>query len=160
MVYHFYVQQTDKDGAVIADTTRHLEGDFAGLSYLSIKGLEIVGKPKNIYEESYAEHDGTRVYHPSDNEDPVTRETTKIALDLVIQGANRRSVYNSLCDYLRGNRLYYWDTARHKKVWLILNEEVNPEDDTLKGVKYIRATFNFTNIWGYSKTCNDNGVVV
>ena len=156
-MYHFYLQQTDKDGTVISGSKKDLEINFPGLSYLSCSGLETRGRPKNIHTESYAEHDGARSYHPSDNDEDVTFEATEVTLSLAFQGQNRRDVYNDFCEYVYSRRLYYWDTARHKKVWLLLNNDVDPEDDTLKGVQYIRASFKFTNLWGRSKNCSDSG---
>lgn len=159
MIYYFYMQQTDKDGVVVADSQRNLESDFTGLRYVACKGLSSVGKPKNIYTENYAEQDGFRTFYPGDTNGVVVHEATNIELDLIFVGEDRRSTYDSFCAYVESNRLYYWDTARHRKVWLALIEAVEPTDDTLKGEPYIRATFKFTNLWGEGRSCNDSGTL-
>lgn len=160
-MYKFYFQQVNKDENLIEGTKKSLEDDYAGLSYLSFKGLENRGKTKNVYTETYAEKDGVRVYHPTDEATPkpVTHEATKVTLDIVIQGENRRAVYKELCDYLSSSRLKYWDTARHKLALLVLEDAIEPTDDTLRGIEYIRCAFNFTNVWGVTKTCDDDGLV-
>ena len=175
MNYLFYLQQTDKAGNPINNAGPVLlEGgnppQFPGLSYLSCTGLETVGKPKNVYTEDYADNSTLRTYHPSDTlvegqggtsvPLEVTHAETKVELTVAIQGSNRRTVYNNLCSFLSQYRIYYWDTARHKKVWLILNDEVPPTDDTLKGKEFIRVTFKFTNLWGIGKSCSDDGTLL
>lgn len=154
------MQQTDKEGSVIQNSQKNLESDFSGLYYISCKGLSSVGKPKNIYTENYAEADGLRTYHPTDKTGgAVAHEATTIELELLFKGSSRRATYDSFCTYIGNKRLYYWDTARHKKVWLILTEAVEPTDDTLKDIPYMRATFKFQNLWGIGKTCDDSGAV-
>ena len=157
MIYYFYMQQTDKSGNVVANSQRNLEVDFVGLRYVACKGLSSVGKPKNIYTENYAEQDGFRTFFPGDTNGAVVHEATNIELDLIFLGENRRSTYDAFCTYVESNRLYYWDTARYKKVWLALIEAVEPTDDVLKGERYIRATFKFTNLWGEGRSCDGSG---
>lgn len=159
MIYSFYMQQTDKAGTVVPNSLRDLETDFSGLKYVSCKGLSSVGKPKNIYTENYAEASGLRTFHPKDNGNEVVYEATNIELDLLFTGDDRRASYDAFCEYVNGNRLFYWDTARNKKVWLVLIEAIEPSDDILKGVPYIRAVFKFTNLWGMGVTCTDSGVI-
>lgn len=156
--YKFYLQPVAKDGT--AGTAKDLETDYSGLHYLSCKGLENVGAPKDIYLENYPEADGSRVYFPTDTTGNVVHlSDTTIELSLLFEGDSYRTSYNSFCSLVRSSRLYYWDTARLKKVLLVLNSEVAPEEDTIKGIKYIKATFKFTNIWGVAKTCTSGGVV-
>lgn len=157
--YRFYLQATDKNGTATG-TAKDLEHAYAGLHYISCEGLEDIGKPKNIYTEDYAEADGPRVYHPADSNLALTREATEIKLSLLFIGATRRDTYNSFRAFASGSRLYYWDNARNKKVWIYLEKEVKIEEDTLPADGYIRAEFEFTNIWGVGKKCNDNGVLV
>lgn len=153
------MQQTDKDGVVVTDSLRDLETDFQGLKYASCRGLSSVGKPKNIYTENYAESSGLRTFHPTDNGGEVVHEATAIEFDLLFVGEDRRAVYDAFCAYIRAGRLFYWDTARLRKVWLVLLEAVEPTEDILKGVPYLRAPFKFSNLWGIGKPCNDGGVL-
>lgn len=157
--YHFYMQATTKAG-VGTGAVKDLEVDFPGLHYVSCEGLEDVGKPKNIYSENYPEADGLRTYHPADSSDPVTHEATKVTLTLLFLNVGRRDVYNSFRAFVDGSRVFYWDTARNKKVWLMFDNEAKPDDDTLPPDGYIKVPFVFTNLWGKGKKCNDNGTVL
>lgn len=160
MSYSFFIQKTTKSGTASGNAS-NIEVDFTGAHYVSCKGLSSVGKIKNVYSEDYAEADGERVFHPTDNNNPVARESTDIELEILFTGGERRSSYDSFCDYLLSGRIFYWDTARHKKVWLVLNGPITPAEDTLKGsTPYIKTTFKFKNLWGEGKDCNDSGVLV
>lgn len=159
MSYSFYMQQTTKAGAAVGSAI-DLETAYSGLHYVSCKGLSSQGKPKNIYSESYAEQSGERIYHPTDNTGGTVKfESTDIEMTILFSGNSRRATYDSFLTLLKSGRLFYWDTARLKKVWLVLKEAVEPTDDVLKGVPYIQATFKFTNLWGEGKTCNASGVI-
>ena len=157
--YKFYMQLTTKAG-VTTGSVKDLETDFPGLHYSKIEGLEAVGAPKNIYTENYAEADGLRVYHPADNNGAIAHEATEVKLTLVFFDDKRRKAYNDFCRFLEGGRMFYWDNARNKKVWLIFDKEVEPDADTITPDGYISAAFAFTNIWGIGKECNDNGVLL
>lgn len=159
MIYHFYMQQTDKAGTVVSNSKKDLETDFSGLVYKACKGLSSVGKPKNVYTENYAEASGLRTFLPGDNGGSVAHEATDIELELLFKDSSRRATYDSFCAYIKTHRLFYWDTARHKKVWLVLTDAIEPTEDVLKGVPYILATFKFKNLWGIGKTCADDGTL-
>lgn len=159
MIYNFYMQQTDKSGAVVAGSQKDLENDFPGLKYIACTGLSSVGKPKNIYTENFAEASGFRTFHPTDTGGEVVHEATAVELELLFLGDNRRGIYDAFCSYLRAGRLYYWDTARHRKVWITLLDAVEPSEDVLKGSPYLRAPFKFSNLWGIGKACDDNGTL-
>ena len=158
--YHFYMQLTTAAGAGIG-TAKDLEADFPGLYYSKCEGLEAVGAAKNIYTEDYAEANGLRVFHPTDvtgGED--VHKETEVKLTLIFVDSARRTAYTAFRTFLESGRIFYWDTARHKKVWLIFQKPVEPDADTLVPDGYIGCTFVFTNIWGIGKTCLDNGTLV
>lgn len=157
--YHFYMQRTTKDG-IGTGAVHDLESAFVGLHYSACKGLEAVGEPKNIYTEDYAETDGLRSYHPTDVGGEIAHKATKVELTLLFLDDGRREAYNSFCSFLEGGRVFYWDNARNKKVWLVFDQEADPEKDTPVPDGYILAKFVFTNLWGISKKCNDNGVLI
>lgn len=152
----FYLQKTDKDGVAL-EPARDLEKVFPGLKYLSCKGLNAEGTLKNVYTESYADHEGVRTYHPSDVGKRVYHEATDIELSLIFLSNDRQSVYKSFVEYIQEARMYWWDTARNLKAWLMLIESSEPEEDIIKGEGYIKTTFKFTNIWGKTYQCNDKG---
>lgn len=159
-MYSFYIQKTDKNGVAIGDAI-DLEKSFSGLHYCSCKGLEAVGKAKNIYTESYPESDGLRMYHPSDSGLAVARESTDVELELLFTGDERRKSLSDYRKWIQAGRFYYWDTARNKKVWLALIEATDPKEDNIKnGGKCIWITFKLKNLWGESKTCDNNGNIL
>lgn len=158
--YKFYMQRVRRDGSLIDASPIDIESMFDGLRYRSCTGLNSVGAPKNIYMEDYPEADGPRVHHPSDSGESVSHKETTIKLNLVFTNpVNYRPVYDAFLEYIREGRIYYWDTARYKKVLLILNSATEPREDIVKGVRYIDTEFSFTNIWGMGKTCDDNGTL-
>lgn len=144
----FYMQTANKDGVGVGEI-KDLEADFPSLRYRACRGLNSVGKPKNIYSEDYPEADGERVFHPTDVEDGVIRhEATDVEMDFVFLGEEGKACYHTFCAFLEQGRTLYWDTVRGKKVCLVLDEKVDPEEDTVKGTIYLTATFKFRNIWG------------
>ena len=154
------MQKADRNAAA-TEPAKDIETSFQGLRYLSCEGLEARGKIKDVITEEYAESDGADSFHPSDLLDggSVHHGVTEINLKLIFMGDGRRTVYDSFRTFIESSRLLYWDTARHKKVFLMLVDATEPEEDTLKGVEYIKAEFTFTNLWGIGKTCNDKGEI-
>ena len=156
------MQAVDRHEEVLEETPRDLESYWPGLKYVKCTGIENVGAPKNIYTEDYPESDGPRVFHPSDKDGGrVAHKETNIALTIAfVNDKNFRETYNSFCRYISSGRLYFWDTFRNKKMLLLLNKEIAPETDVVKGVKHIISTFNFTNLWGIARHCNESGEII
>lgn len=158
--YHFKMQLTNAAGEGTG-SVKDLETDFPGLHYCKCEGLEDVGKAKNIYLESYPEASGARAYHPSDNTESVTYETTEVKLTLIFLNDTRRVAYNQFRAFIDSGRLFYWDNARNKKVWLVREKDpVKPDNDTIVPSGYIGVTFVFTNLWGIGKKCKDDGTLL
>ena len=125
-----------------------IEATFEGLHYAMSEGLDVYGKIKNIYTESYSETSELRVYLP----ETVARENTDIEFEFIFDGENRRDTYHSFVEWLSGKRLKYWDTLRNRELEMILMESVEPEDDELYGSNpFIRVPFKFKNINGETK---------
>lgn len=156
--YKFYIQKVDSNENP-SGTAVDLEASFPGLRYKSCEGLETYGKIKNIETESYAESEATRVWHPSDGGLVVECESTTLTLNLVFLGEERRASLALFRELAYSGRLFYWDTARLKKVCLLLKDEQTVEADTLSGLQYISAAFKFTNIWGRSRSCLADGTI-
>lgn len=152
----FYLHKTDQSGTIIG-TKVSMEDHFQGLKYLSCSGLEARGEIKNIYTENYADYDGIRTFHPSDVGADIKRGSTEVKLALLFLGEGRRATYESFLNYIASGRFYWWDTVRHKKAWLLHKESSAPQEDVVKGEPYIKVEFTFTNIWGETRSCNDNG---
>lgn len=126
-----------------------IETTYSGMRYLKCKGLEDKGKPKNKYQETFADSDELRVYEPDD----VMLEATDITFTFIFVGDNRQSVYESFYNYVKKGKFYYYDTMRRKKAYITLFEHVKPSDDIYKGsTPYIQADFKFKNLWGECKS--------
>ena len=140
MAYRFYLQKISSSFAPVGEPI-DIETTYKGLKYRSIFGLETRGAVKNIYTESYAEADALRVWHPSDIDAPVMYEATEVTLSVVALGTGARDVLDSFRELLYSGRLFWWDTARHRKACLILQDEQTVTDDTIKGLQYIAQEF-------------------
>lgn len=165
MDYKFYIQRVDRDGVLIDQNPVDIENSlaFKGLRYRSCEGLETVGAPKNIYTEEYAEDPVPVVFHPSDAGLPVVHKTTTVKLDLVFVGDEtgfHRHSLQAFRKFVGESRFYYWDTARCRKVFLMLNSETTVAEDAIKGTRFIEVNFSFTNLWGEGKMCDEFGNVI
>lgn len=144
---HYIQHETDTQ-------KRNLETSFGDILYSRCDGLNAKGKRKNVYIESSAESDALRVWQG----DTVTREATKITLTLYFVGAKRMDAFDALYEYIKNGKFYYWDTARNRKVYCILNDEYKPSEERWYGATpYIAANISLQNLWGESKKCNSNG---
>lgn len=122
-----------------------LENDFPGLVYIEATGLSAKGAPKNVYFETYAESDETRVHVP----EKICRESTEIKMTFGFGGRDRRGVFDAFYDYVKQGKIKYWDTARRRMAKMVLDGSVEPSDDILKGnCPYILAEFTFRNLFG------------
>ena len=145
----FYMQQCTKNGVLIDGTKKDLEVDFDGLKYIEAKGISKVGKVKNIYTETYADSNGLRIWHPSENNEETTHEATTIQLRLLFSGNNRRNVYDLFNKYIYNGYHVFWDTLRNRKFTFVVINETDPSDDILKGgVPYIIGTWTLQNLKG------------
>lgn len=126
-----------------------LESYFNGMKYSKCVGLEDLGKPKNIYTETYADADSLRVHIPEE----VKREATDITFTFIFFGENRKSVYDRFNEFIKGQKLYYYDTARNKKAYMVLIDKTEPKEDIYKGSKtYMSVDYKFQNLWGECKS--------
>lgn len=125
-----------------------IETRFEGLLYSKCEGLLTKGKRKDIYEEKFADDDKLRVWQGKG----VTREATTITFTFFFVGENRLRTYQNFYDYVKNGKLYYYDTKRLKKAYMVLKEALEPQEDIYKGsTPYIKADFRFQNLWGECK---------
>lgn len=143
------MQKCTKEGVLISETRKDLEADFEGLRYMEAKGIEKVGKAKNVYTEQYADSDELRTWHPSENGEKTTHEATTIQLKLLFYGENRRKTYDEFNEYILGGYRMFWDTLRGRKFIFMVTEAVEPSDDNFKGgIPYIIGTWTLQNLKG------------
>lgn len=138
-------------------TVYDLESYFSGLKYSKCEGLETRGARKNIYTEEYADSDTLRVWQGSD----VTRTATTITFTLYFTGDKRQATFDSFYEFVKNGKIFYWDTKRLKKAYLVLKEEFEPSEDIYHGsTPYKAVNVKFQNLWGECKNCNNSGELV
>lgn len=126
-----------------------LESYFDGMKYMECKGLEDLGKPKNIYTETYADADTLRAYIPAPTD--IKREATTITFTFAFFGGNRQVVYDNFNEFIKGQKIFYYDTARKKQPYMVLMDSTSPKEDVYKGKPYMVVEYKFQNLWGESK---------
>lgn len=147
--YKFYMQECDKKGNLLANTTaKNLESDFEGLRYSKMEGIEATGEPKNIYTEEFTDSQRLRVFVP----ETICNKNTSITFTCYIFGENRHSVYDAFNAYIQSGFHRYWDTARNKYFVFFVNAAIKPEEDEWNGIGYLEVVYTLTNIYG--KTFN------
>lgn len=125
-----------------------LESYFNGMKYSKCVGLEDLGKPKNIYTETYSDADSLRVHIPKE----VKRDATDITFTFIFFGEDRKSTYDRFNEFIKGQKLYYYDTARYKQSYMVLIDKTEPKEDVYKGsIPYMSVDYKFQNIWGHCK---------
>lgn len=148
----FYMQKCTKQGVLIGGTKKDLENDFVNLRYMEAKGIERIGKAKNIYTEQYADSETLRTWHPSENGEETTHEATVVELKLLFYGEHRRESYDEFNKYIRDGYLMYWDTLRGKKFMFMVIDSIDPSDDNFKGgTPYITCVWKLQNLKGYTE---------
>ncbi len=139
------MQKVDKSGNPIESAPVDLEKSFVGLKYSSAKGINDIGKPKNIYTEKYADGDALRVYVP----EKIKNEATKVTLVFFFVGENRHEVYDSFNEYIRDGYHIFWDDVRKKEFTFFVPNEIIPAEDKFWGSKpYLEAKYTLQNING------------
>lgn len=141
-----------KDGT---DVIIDLETAWSVL-YSKCTGLNDNGKVKNIYTETFAESDETKVWI---TDEPV-REPISCTLTLFFVGDNRQASYHNFVETISQGLWYYWDTKRKRKIKFFLQEAITVKDDNYKGnIKYMEVDFKLTCVWGESFPCDENGEI-
>lgn len=150
----FYMKKGDNGEVIsIEDFFCRKEGNtfVSGLKYASCVGLLNKGKRKDIYFEKYADADRVRVWQGSD----VTREATNITFTFWFIGPHRNEIYQEFYEYVKNDKIRYWDDVRKKEALFVLVEAVEPSEDKYIGsTPYIKSGFKFQNLWGECKDTN------
>jgi hypothetical protein len=156
-----YDQNTDTEYIDFDNDSRPVDiEDNYDCIYSECKGIEDVGKAKNIHTESYADSPFLRAYIPK----KIMHEATDITLTLYFIGdsrqANLRRFINDISggSPIRETRTYgnpyrYYDKIRKKGFDFVYVETTSVEEDNWKGsLPYIKASFKLLNIYGESLT--------
>lgn len=159
----FYMQKASYDStthtySTTPDSTKwvDIEDIYRGLKYSSAKGLYSKGKVKNVYTESFADSDILRVWQDNTK---VAREATTIELTFYFIGADRQDVFQRFYDFVKTGRIFFYDTKRLMRSYMVLTEEVTPSDDIWKGSKtYMEIPFKFQNLYGECEVVGEDGI--
>lgn len=141
----FYIKRENVDSDYI-----DIESYFKGMKYKSCTGLNNKGKIKNIYIETYSDSDSVNICIPEPDE--ITREATTITFEFVFIGDDRLSLYELFYNYIKGYKIFYYDTKRQKQTYMVMQEAPTKVEDVNKGSNpYIIYQFQFYNLWGEAK---------
>lgn len=147
--YKIYMQEVDNSGNLKENTLKDLEDDFDGLRYSKCEGLNTIGAPKNVYEETYSDANRLRVYLPEE----VKNAATTISLTLFFVGDNRYATKDAFDAYISKGLHKYWDTCRKKWFIFYVKDEIKPATEELYGsTPFLKYTYTLQNIYG--KTFN------
>lgn len=155
--FKFYIQREGEDAISIEDGFSRIAPDgkpHCGILYSKCTGLFDKGKRLDVHTETYADSKEMRVWLG----DEIVREPTKITLSLYFVGYFRKDVFNTFMNVVENSKLYYWDTARRKKAYMVLIEAIPVKEEVYKGsTPYMLFEFKFQNLWGECKDCDNNG---
>lgn len=132
--------------------TYDIEAHFDGLLYMKAEGMNDIGKPKNVYTETYADSDRLRVYLPNDGN--YANEATKITMHFLIVGnaTQRESTLKAFSDYVRVGIHRYWDDARNLEFDFIVQDEIKVSDEKWHGSNpYVEIAVPMQNLNGKTK---------
>ena len=163
---NFYIQRMkwscdDNDNLIVeVDNDSRpvdIESNYDAI-YGECKGINDVGKAKNIYTETYADSGFTRAYLPK----KVLREATDVSLTLYFKGDKRQDNLERFINDISGEDIKrltrsfgspfrYYDKIRQRGFDFIYLEKTDVQDDAWKGsLPYIKVTFKLLNIYGES----------
>lgn len=155
----FYIQREGEEAVSIEDNFSMITPatmPHCGVLYSKCTGLFDKGKRTDIHTETYADSKEMRVWLGND----VMREPTNITLSLYFVGDFRKDVFNTFMNAVENSKLYYWDTVRLKKAYMVLIDAITVKEDTYKGsTPYMLCEFKFQNLWGECKDCDANGKI-
>ncbi len=142
----FYMQECDKKGVALANAeVVDLESKFVGLNYAAAKGLDTLGKAKNIYTEKFTGEDRVNVYVPEE----ITREQTTVTFTFYILGEHRRGVYDDFLAYVTKGFHNYWDNKRRKRITFYVEDSIEPSSEQwYGGTPYLELNLKVKNVFG------------
>lgn len=157
--YNHYMKRVDVDN----QPTYNIENQFTGLLYMRTDGINNIGKPKNIYTETYAENDSLRVCLPKHESSgamvhslsDIANEATKITMHFLVVGvaSQRQTTIKNFFDYIRAGVHRYWDDARNLEFDFIVTEDLTVSDEKWHGsAPYIEISVPMQNINGKTRT--------
>ena len=138
--YRFYIRKDRLSDPV------DIESGYA-CDYLSFEGLVPAGDIQNVYEETFSEQSGARVYTPSWND--LAYKPYECKLRLLFRGSMALFLANQFHADNRGIKLEYSDTFRKVFATLLMTKKMEIEQERLYGDEpYIVAAYTFTNVKG------------
>lgn len=138
--YRFYIQEYS------SPTKDDLEMRFI-CDYLKFSGIQKSGDIQNVYEESFCEKSGSRVYIPKKSD--LASKSYECKLKLLFRGEYPLSLANRFWNELCGTKIEYSDTFRNIYMTLLMTKPMSIENERLYGDdKFVIAEYTFSNIGG------------
>jgi hypothetical protein len=154
--YKIYMAKCQKDGTIKKGTLKDLEIDFRGLLYSKCEGLNLIGSAKNVYVETFADSEESKVHVP----DVIYNTATTIKLTLYFVGENRYNVKSEFDDYIRNGYTQYWDDARCRWFQFYVKEDISIAEEKWYGSKpYLKCEYNLNNIHGKTTRYDNNPLI-
>ena len=150
--YRFYIKKYPQGSTTFPQVD--LE-EYFDCYYKSFSGNQQT-KAKNVYEESYAEHNGSRIWTPDVAD--IAYDTSDITLTLVWKSNADYAVLDGedkFFQYVTAQKIEYHDTFRPNRYWqLCLIEAPELSQELLHGGQQYRVVkYKFKNFGGkYYKT--------
>lgn len=160
--YNHYMRSVNPDGTPTGESWINIEDVFTGLRYLKAEGLLDIGKPKNIYTESYAESDRVRVYLPKHysggsqvhSVSDIANEQTEITMTFLVIGnsEDRIGTVIEFENFIRTGTHSYYDDARNREFDFIVTDELKMSEEKWHGgVPYIELAVTMQNLNGKTR---------
>lgn len=142
--YRFYMQPYPDGDKVYAK--KDIE-QLWNCRYVKFTDLPMSGELQNVFEESFAENSGVKVYIPPKSDFAYKAKECK--LTLLLTGDNCQERLHSIDTSLRGVKIEYSDTFRNRYATLLMTKAPTVIRERLYGnPQYMEVELTFSNILG------------
>lgn len=144
--YHFYLQKYPSGGSSFAQVNIETEYNCV---YKQFKDFAFDGSIKNIYTETYTDHDGDRIYIPVQSD--LAHESYECKLQLLFNRATAKEDARIFYEDFAGQKAEYYDSFRQRYVTLLMTKQPTISQEKLyTETPYQVVEFTFTNVLGRS----------
>lgn len=140
MSYNFYIQKYS------GGSKEDIELNYYCI-YKQFKDFAFDGEVKNVYKETYTEHDGDRMYIPA--QDELTYSSYECKLQLLFKRSTCQADARRFYETFVGQKVEYYDNFRGKYVTLVMTKQPTISQEKLHyPTPYQLVEFTFTNVLG------------
>lgn len=142
--YRFYIQPYPQGNTTYSK--KDIETEYV-CDYMKFSNLVPDGDVQNVYEETYVEKSGSRVYIPPKAD--LSFKPYECKLKLLFKGANALANAKRFQSDMRGTKVEYSDNFRNVYATLLMTKSMNIESERLYGNQpFVVAEYYFNNISG------------